>query len=183
MVKRQWRSVMENRCALYRLSLRKDYFFHSTHTLCLSPHKNTHTKTKTKIAFHSFRLFLFTVKVVLHRNILTCLSWFKVTSISLVFCRGHHGGSTTGRLSMPIFGEGSVNSIPGGGTLNDTWAPSSILGHTWNRHFHNTWYRRMAPIRTSGSLCFNARCIMSEAKFGARTDATTNNAAELAAVS
>lgn len=44
-------------------------------------------------------------------------------------------------------------------------------------------YRKMAPIRTSGSLCFSALCMMSDANVGARTEAIIKSAAELAAVS
>lgn len=73
-------------------------------------------RTKVEVRF-KFQLNSILRLVYDLHQIATCRSWFNVTSMSLFCCRGHQGGSTTGRLSIPIFGDGSVNSIPGGGIL------------------------------------------------------------------
>uniref|UniRef100_A0A1B0BUZ4 Uncharacterized protein n=1 Tax=Glossina palpalis gambiensis TaxID=67801 RepID=A0A1B0BUZ4_9MUSC len=45
---------------------------------------------------------------------------------------GIHGGSTTGSDSIPILGEGKVNSMPPGGTLKVTsWAFPSKRGQNF----------------------------------------------------
>lgn len=72
-------------------------------------------------------------------ELLTCWIWLNVTSSTLGLMWGIHGGSTTCRDSTPTLGDGSVNSMPWGGTLKVTWPPSSMRGHAWWRDRHNVW--------------------------------------------
>jgi hypothetical protein len=70
---------------------------------------------------------------------------------------------------MPIFGDGRVNSMPGGGTLKVRCAPSSIRGQTWCRSFQSTWNL----IQHRASLITNVQSNVIPSHFfikGKRTD-------------